>query len=377
MNTLRIVFIVLLFLPGTLLSQNKKSAKEKKQLFKDELDGKFDVSDFLLTKSGFLVVPSIITEPALGYGGLASVMFFHGSMADKGAFPAITSVMGGGTENGSWFAGALHMDSWNKDKIRYTGGFAKINMNLDFYGGGVTDIFTKNPVLINYDGWVLINDISFRLAESPFFVGTRWVYLDITNEFEFPVSFPGFDGLSFDANVSELGFSVAYDTRDFVITSSKGLRTEIDWHYSDEWIGADKQYYRLITTLTGYAALNPKTILATRYEGNFSFGDIPFYIKPFVDMRGVPLQKYSDNHSVLVETELRYKLKGRWYLIGFGGLGTAFSSADTFDEGNSAYSVGTGFRYLIARKLGIQMGIDFAKSNDDYAFKIVFGSGWR
>jgi hypothetical protein len=31
---------------------------------------------------------------------------------------------------------------------------------------------------------------------------------------------------------------------------------------------------------------------------------------------------------------------------------------------------------LIARQLGANMGMDFAFSNDDWAFYIVFGSAW-
>jgi hypothetical protein len=31
---------------------------------------------------------------------------------------------------------------------------------------------------------------------------------------------------------------------------------------------------------------------------------------------------------------------------------------------------------MIARKLGANMGIDVAFSNDDWAFYIVFGSAW-
>ena len=47
--------------------------------FFDPLDGQFDTSDWLQSNSGFLPVPIIITEPAVGTGlGLAAV-FFHDS----------------------------------------------------------------------------------------------------------------------------------------------------------------------------------------------------------------------------------------------------------------------------------------------------------
>ena len=33
--------------------------------------------------------------------------------------------------------------------------------------------------------------------------------------------------------------------------------------------------------------------------------------------------------------------------------------------------MGTGFRYLLVRKFGAKMGVDFAASQDDFAFYIV------
>jgi hypothetical protein len=44
--------------------------------------------------------------------------------------------------------------------------------------------------------------------------------------------------------------------------------------------------------------------------------------------------------------------------------------------GKSVTTIGSGFRYLLARKLHTNMGMDFALSNDDFAFYVVFGSAW-
>ena len=77
-----------------------------------------------------------------------------------------------------------------------------------------------------------------------------------------------------------------------------------------------------------------------------------------------------------METELNYNIYRRWSLVGFTGMGSAFKDFTSYDKGKSVVSVGTGFRYLLARKLGAQMGMDFAKSNDDFAFYIVFGTSW-
>jgi len=51
--------------------------------FIDPTDGQFDTSGWLIDNKGFLPVPILITEPAVGTGlGLAGV-FFHESEEDK------------------------------------------------------------------------------------------------------------------------------------------------------------------------------------------------------------------------------------------------------------------------------------------------------
>jgi len=49
---------------------------------------------------------------------------------------------------------------------------------------------------------------------------------------------------------------------------------------------------------------------------------------------------------------------------------------EDFNKGKSVASIGTGFRYLLARKFGMQMGMDFAQSTDDFAFYFVIGTSW-
>jgi hypothetical protein len=86
--------------------------------------------------------------------------------------------------------------------------------------------------------------------------------------------------------------------------------------------------------------------------------------------------KYQDSHTMVMEAELSYNVFKRWFISGFTGMGNAFSSLEDFNSGKSVSTYGTGFRYLIARKLGTNMGMDFAWSMDDFAFYIVFGTAW-
>ena len=79
-------------------------------------------------------------------------------------------------------------------------------------------------------------------------------------------------------------------------------------------------------------------------------------------MRGAPLMKYQNAHTMVMEAEVDYNVYKRWYISGFMGIGNAFSSIADFEKGKSVTTLGSGFRYRIARKLGTSMGMDFAFS---------------
>src|SRR4051794_24515080 len=103
--------------------------------FRDPVDGKFDLSHWLLTRKGALPVATLITEPAVGYGVGVGVLFFHQSIEEamsrsaKKAPPSITAGIVAGTENGTRAGAAGHFGSWKNDRFRYTGGIAVLEPN--------------------------------------------------------------------------------------------------------------------------------------------------------------------------------------------------------------------------------------------------------
>ena len=82
---------------------NEPEVTNEASKFRSPDDDWLDVSGFLEEKYGFIPVPFIITEPAVGYGGGTSFMFLSNPLphAEDGlGRPSITVVGGFGTENG-------------------------------------------------------------------------------------------------------------------------------------------------------------------------------------------------------------------------------------------------------------------------------------
>jgi len=369
-------FLLLLFILFLIGETSAQDDEKSVRAFHDSLDNAIDISDFLLNKKGFLVVPSIITEPAVGYGALGAAVYFHSSYSAKKGPPSMSGILGGGTQNGTWMAGAFHVGYWKRDRIRYMGALARTYVNIGYYGSGFIESLEDEPVNLNLDAWLLVQQIKFRVAETNFFIGGRYLLLDTYNTFEIPVDIPEFEGTEFSSTLSEATAVLNYDSRNNVFSPNKGFFIELSGTYSDTWMGSDDLYGRLSAKLIGYFLASDKLMVGVRHESTYSLGSIPFYARPIVVLRGAPLMKYQNNNTTVMEAEVNWNIYKRWNLVGFTGIGNAFSDFESFNKGKSISSVGTGFRYLIARKFGMQMGMDFAKSTDDFAFYIVFGTSW-
>jgi hypothetical protein len=67
---------------------------------------------------------------------------------------------------------------------------------------------------------------------------------------------------------------------------------------------------------------------------------------------------------------------GRWSLIGFLGVGKAFTSAQSFSDQPAYGAGGAGIRYFVARKFDLYGGIDVARGPENWALYLTAGSAW-
>jgi hypothetical protein len=363
--------------------------------FIDPYDSKFDTSQWILDKKGVLPVPIIITEPAVGYGAGAALLFFHPQKAapalekTENKFPpgrdvtkpslppSITGLIGLGTENGTWAAGGFHFGSWKHDRMRYLGGLVYPSVNLAFYGGG------KSPILgkgfdYNLEGWFLLQELLFRIKNSNFLLGPRLIYYNADSKFDLRLPIEGVDPWQFRLQSYGVGLKAAYDSRDNIFTPNTGIDANITslFFAVDNDVTGTKNYQMTDAASKFYWHLFPDIVLGWRLHGGFSSGDVPFYALPFIDLRGIPAMRYQGDNILVTEIETRWNMNARWSLIFFGGLGRTADSLGNFSGSENRWAGGTGFRYLLARTLGMYTGLDIAKGPEDWAFYIQVGSAW-
>jgi len=86
--------------------------------------------------------------------------------------------------------------------------------------------------------------------------------------------------------------------------------------------------------------------------------------------------RYQDERVLDLEVEGRWQFWKRWSLIGFVGKGFTDGDIPRFDTDDNIVTYGTGFRYLIARKFNMHVGIDVARGPEDTAYYLQMGHAW-
>ena len=174
------------------------------------------------------------------------------------------------------------------------------------------------------------------------------------------------------------GFNFEFDTRDNVFSPHQGYRYTIEQLWFRESFGSDIDYE--LTNFQGlnYWVLNELWRLGVKVESEYADSDglLPPFATPAINLRGIPAMRYQGNFVAAFETELTWQADSRWSVNGFVGVGRASNSTSDFSEAPNRGVYGAGFRYMIARRYGFEMGIDIARGPEVTVFYITAGTAW-
>ncbi|WP_241148771.1 hypothetical protein [Photobacterium sanguinicancri] len=166
--------------------------------FIDPLDGRLDASQWILNNAhGFMPVPLLVTDPSVGVGGGAAVLFFHETDEQKAKRqadiesvsdipPSVTGVVGLATSNGSKLGGVFHSGNWMNDRVRYLGGLFGAKFNLKYYPEAQSQAY-------DYDigGLYFFQNIDARIQDTNFFLGADYTLMRSDVSFATPKELVG------------------------------------------------------------------------------------------------------------------------------------------------------------------------------------------
>jgi len=334
-----------------------------------------------------LPLPIFITEPAIGEGLGASLIYFHheeqsenprvstaqeiGKTAERSKPPpTATGIFGFYTNEDSAALGIGHSNSFEDDNYRLLAAAADTRINSRLYLGDL-------PLGFTLEGTLLYSQLKRRLGRAGAFAGLSLLYLDAETRF----ATAGF-GLE-DRDLLESGFvdaglglSLSYDIRDNTLLPSSGLLAEVtSWHHGDG-IGGDFDYRKHKVKGLYYLGFADRYVLGLRLDASTASGGVPFFAAPYVSLRGIPALRYQGKTAGAFEIEVRRLFGERWSVALFTGSGfveKGFEFGETEDEINN---FGTGVRYLVLPQQDAWVGLDVARGPEDTAWYVQMGSSW-
>ncbi|WP_093168412.1 BamA/TamA family outer membrane protein [Variovorax sp. YR216] len=360
-------------------SSRQGSSPKTTRRFRDPEDGQFDLTDFLEHPFGFLPVPIIVTEPAVGYGAGLAGMFLRPRReegAEGWARPNISGLGAFATENGTQGAFAGDASRWMDGRLRTLVGAATGKVNLDFYGvgSGLSSVDQKVSYSLEFSGAVA--QLNWQLApKSPWALGMRYVFAEVDSTLRNEPLLPNAPG-RIQVRVSAPTAILEFDTRDNIFTPTRGVYAETSYLAAREALGSSDDFERFQQVAMGWLPLSRDTILGARGNYAWSSKGTPFFLRPFIQLRGVPAMRYQGEQMASVEFEARLRLEGRWSGVAFGGYGATRTERENTTSTKDVTSGGFGIRYNISRKFGLDVGVDVARSPGTTAVYLVVGNSW-
>jgi hypothetical protein len=355
------------------------SAAEGGSTVRSAEDGALDVSDFLDKSYGFLPLLIPITEPAVGYGAAGGLLFIDRPQGERRPGfdrPNLTAVAGLATENGT--RGILGGDvrHWGDDRVRTMIGGIYASFHLDYFGSGQDGTLNDHPVTYTLEPLGGGVQARYRFGASRLSAGLGYALADTVITYDDSASPTSLTGLPDRSRVGGMTPSLTFDSRDNIFTPIRGSYAEGTAGVFSPALGGDDTFQRVNLVYIHYAALHPKVTLGVKGSATFSFGEVPFYMLPYVSLRGAPILRYQGEEAADVETEVRWQFCRRFSVVGFVGGGSAWNDFQRLDDRTSILTGGTGFRYELARRYGLHAGLDVAFGPGETAIYIQVGSAW-
>ena len=360
-------------------AQEAPSGPPEPSRFRDPQDGQFDVSSFLEKPQGLLPVPVIITEPAVGYGGGMVGMFLRPreKAGEQGwASPNISAIGAIGTENGTRAAFAGDASRWLDGRFKTLAGIGGGHINLDFYGLGGDRASLDEAIRYSLDFDLLFLQGTWRVTpQSHWSIGLRYIYSQVEPKLR---DEPVFAGLAerVDVDISAPAAVLEFDTRDNVFTPTRGIFAETVFLASRESLGANVDFDRFQQVVMGWYPITDAVTFGMRADYQKASDDAPFFLRPYIELRGVQAMRYQGDEMASAELEARWEFRSRWSAVVAVGAGTAHSTRPNFSATQDIASGAVGLRYELARKFGLHAGLDVGFSAETTAIYFQVGNAW-
>ncbi|MEN8167370.1 MAG: BamA/TamA family outer membrane protein [Pseudomonadota bacterium] len=327
------------------------------------------------SKGNFVAVPIPFSNPTIGTGVNAALLYLHSKRPGDDRSPNATSGLGVMySDTDSWGAGVFHDDAWGNDRFRFTGFAGYGEFNLKYYGVGDNPILARNPIDYGFKISVIAPQFQVRIPGTDhWFAGIHYLYLDSDSVFQLSEFLPWLPEIRGRIRTAGIGPAASYDSRDNKYYPTRGQNAQIKWtDYAQQW-GGDFDYRKLLMFVNHYQPVGNSTVVALRARTETVSGSAPFFDLPYLDMRGFARGRYRDDLTLSLHTEVRHKFLPRWGAVAFVEAGWFGDDLHDITSNKTILSYGGGIRWQLTEEQPLNIGLDLAVSSDDYTVLVQVG----
>lgn len=337
--------------------------------------------DTSFSKSSGFVVPiayyTTETSLALGLGGIAYYNFGDDRTETR---PSSAYFFATYTLNKQWIIDLPYHLFSNKEEWYVNGEIAFYDFPFKFYGIGC-DIDPEKHESYHLEQFRAYTTV-YKKVKGAWYVGPR-LWQDHFGDIRFDpmgeLSMLQIQG-KHGGNSTGIGASILYDSRRNVYCPKGGWYLEASYlNYAIKQLNNNK-FHNIRIEARNYLRLHEKTVLATNFFGSFNMGDVPFYMLSefggLFKMRGYYRGSFRDKNVMLLQSELRQDIVGRFGMAVFGGVATVFGDGKMKSDDLFKPSYGIGLRCKINRKEDIPLRADLGMGGGFHGSYITTGEAF-
>lgn len=179
--------------------------------------------------------------------------------------------------------------------------------------------------------------------------------------------------------VSGLGASLTYDTRNDAFAPDKGVFLQGYFNHFTKILGSDFVYTNYVLDARGFIKTYKKQVLALQAYAFLNNGNVP--IRSLASfggansMRGYYDGRYRDKDQVVLQAEYRVPVYKRLGAVVFGGMGNVSNNCDYLSTKAVKYSYGGGLRIALTKSEKLNLRLDYGLTPDGRSQGFYFQLG--
>ena len=170
------------------------------------------------------------------------------------------------------------------------------------------------------------------------------------------------------------GFTLQYDTRDFLTNAYKGVYLRLDQRFNPRFMLNRYAFSLTALDFSYYHTVWKGAVLAMNFSSTFTYGNTPWGLLPTFggsdNMRGYFEGRYRDKCEMDVCLELRQHIWRRSGAVAWVGAGTVFPRFQDLRWRRVLPNYGVGYRWEFKKRVNVRVDIGFGKHQTGFIFSI-------